>query len=102
MVQVGDSAYQSTAGYYNGEPYGGARGGEVIAVGDDGGIVYRDAAGRIGTIPAWALSLHAVRESRAEALVDSAEVLARIAASCAALSIQCRKEANSEQSHHAV
>ena len=90
-IREGDEVWVSHAGYYSSEPYAHVYGGVVVAVGADGGFIYRTAEGRVDTVAAW--NHCGVNATEAEAWLAAASELDRLAAKFGDKAAECRGKA---------
>lgn len=87
-IREGDEVWVSHAGYYSGEPYAHVYGGVVVAVGADGGFIYRTAEGRVDTVAAW--NHCGVNATEAEAWLAAGRELDRVGGRFCEIAAECR------------
>jgi hypothetical protein len=93
-IKETDTIWTEFSGCSHGGPFAVVKGGEVVAIGDDGTIAYRDQTGSIETY--HELGVHSAHRTEAEAWEAAAKRLARIAAEVSARAAECRAKAGVE------
>jgi hypothetical protein len=90
-ISVTDTIWTEFSGCSHGGPFAVVKGGEVMAIGDDGSIAFRDQTGAIETYRDW--GVHSVHETEAQAWDAAARRLARLAAEMSAKAAECHAKA---------
>ena len=93
-ISVTDTIWTEFSGWTHDGPFAHIKGGEVVAIGEDGSIAFRDQQGRIETFHDW--GIHSVHPTEAQAWDAAARRLARIAAEVNAKAAECRAKAEVE------
>ncbi len=93
-IKETDTIWTEFSGCSHGGPFAVVKGGEVVAVGDDGTIAYRDQTGSIETY--HELGIHSAHRTEAEAWEAAATRLAKVAAEVSARAAECWAKAGVE------
>jgi len=93
-IKETDTIWTEFSGWSHGGPFAHIKGGEVVAIGEDGSIAYRDQHGRIETVHDW--GIHSFHSTEAQAWDAAARRLARIAAEVQAKAAECRAKSEVE------
>jgi hypothetical protein len=93
-IREGDQVWVSSAGCHAGDPFAHVYGGTVVAVGADGGIVYRTESGRVDSCPSW--MGYTFTATEAESWHAAADDLQQLAHAILAKVDECRAKARGE------
>jgi hypothetical protein len=93
-IKETDTIWTEFSGWSHNGAFAHIKGGEVVAIGDDGTIAFRCQNGAIETFRDW--GVHSIHETEAQAWDAAARRLARIGAEVNAKAAECRAKAEVE------